>query len=114
VAGRRDTAAIDAPAEAGNSGFQELELIEDALHVLDPEPPDPRCAGIFRGKVHRPRVEMGRLNHHEAVSGPEVCQWAVTVQGRTMAVREDDDRQFVPACGCGHPNQQVFTAARCW
>ena len=65
---RGDTASIEASTETGDGGFKVIKLVEDALHVLNSETPDPWRTGIFRRKVQRPRVKMGRLNDHEAVS----------------------------------------------
>jgi hypothetical protein len=62
---------------AGNGSFKEIQLVEDALHVLDSETPDAWYAGIVQRKAHCPRVEIGGSNYHEALSSPEVDQRAV-------------------------------------
>lgn len=96
VPGYGDTAPVQTAGEAGNGGFQEIKLIEDALHVLDAETPDPWRAGIVGRKAHGPGVEMGGLNDRETVGSPEVGQRTIAVQRRTEAVREDDNGQFPP------------------
>ena len=48
------------------------------------------------GGRSRPRVEMGGLNDHEAMSSPEIDQRGVAVQRQAKAVRENNNRQSVP------------------
>src|SRR5690606_4073664 len=65
-----NAASVETPAEAWNRRFDKIKLVKDALQVFDAIPPDQWCTGIVRGNVQRPRVEMGGLNDHEAVSSP--------------------------------------------
>ena len=84
------------PLRPGTEVFKEIKLVEHALHILDSETPDQWCTGIVRRKAQRPRVEMGGLHNHEAVSSPEVNQRSVAVQRQAKAVRENNNRQFAP------------------
>jgi hypothetical protein len=112
VPGDGDAAPVEAPREAGNGGFDEVQLVDAACQVLDPEAPDLRVTGIVGRDVQLPRVEVGGLNDHETVGGPEVDQRGVAVQRLAEAVREDDDGQFVAGHRGRHPHLHVLAAAR--
>jgi hypothetical protein len=48
---------------------------------------------------------MSWLDDHKAVSCPEICEWAITIQGRevighSMAVREEYDGKIRATYGC--------------
>ncbi|EAU68299.1 hypothetical protein STIAU_5825 [Stigmatella aurantiaca DW4/3-1] len=84
--------SIKASGETRQGVLDEIEIVEDALHVLDTVLPDRGSSRIVRGKASPPRIQVGGLDHGEAMGGPKAGQWGVAVQGRAMAVREDDDR----------------------
>jgi hypothetical protein len=96
VPGRGDTVPVDMSAEAGDGGLQRVEVVQDALHVLDPRPPQPRRAGVVLGQADGTGVEVGGLDHHEAVRGPEVGQRPVAVQRGAVAVGEENDGECAP------------------
>ena len=73
-------AAVQAPAELRNGRLDEVELVEDALHVFGPRPPVQRRLGVIGIEAQRLRAQMGRLDHDEAVRRPEVGERAVAVQ----------------------------------
>ena len=91
VSSYSDSASVEAPTETGNGSFDEIQLVDDALQVLDSETPNLWETGIVRRDIERPCVEMGGLNYHEAASSPEVDQWGVAIHRPAKAVREDDD-----------------------
>src|SRR5258706_13160238 len=75
-----------------------------------------RVAMTFPEREHL-RVEMGRLDHDEAVSGIVVRERRVAVQrgqvvGRAVTVREQDDRQAASSNGCGDSYLEIDGAAR--
>ncbi|MNW64615.1 hypothetical protein D3C74_429140 [compost metagenome] len=111
MSGCGDAAAVEAPAETWNRSFNEIKLIKDVLHVPDSETPDQWCTGIVRWKVQHPRVEMSRLNNHEAVSSPVIDQRTVAVQRPAKTVRENNNRQFTPSRRHRYLHLQVLTTA---
>ena len=61
--------------------------------VVDPATPAPRPSGIVRRQAERHRVQVGGLNHDEAVTRPEVDERPVGVHGETEPMGEQHDRQ---------------------
>ncbi|CAM5410045.1 hypothetical protein STENM327S_02006 [Streptomyces tendae] len=112
VAGRRDAGSVEPPGEAGDGRLHHVQVVEDAPHVLDARAPQPRPARVVLGKARRPGVEVGGLDHHEAVGGPVVGERAVAVERGAEAVREEDDGQAVPGHRRGHAHAQVLAALR--
>jgi len=112
-----DPAAVQAPAEPRNGRLDLVEVVEDVVHVLSAGPPEQRSLGAVRIEAQRLRVQVGGLDHDEAVSGVEVDERAVATQRGEivrvpMAVREEDEGEFAPRRGHGHAHLQIHVATR--
>src|SRR5690625_1666390 len=113
MAGYGDAAHVGASGELGDGGCQVLEVVEHSFGILDSEATEPTPAGVALRYTDGSRVEMGGLNHHKAMSRPEVGQRTVAVHRGAESMEEDDDRQIDTGSRRRNLDLQVRPALRC-
>src|SRR5690606_33173955 len=102
----------DAPGEPGHGALHDVEVVEDARHVLRARPPEEGRFGVVGAtKRQRLRVEVRRLDDDEAPRRVVVGEGTVAVQGRqevrgTVTVGEQHDGQPVSAGGRRNPARE--------
>jgi hypothetical protein len=75
VPGHGDPAPVQPAGQVRDSGLDHVELVEDARHVPGPRPPVQRRLGIVGlAQAQRLGVQVGGLDHREAVRRPEVSE----------------------------------------
>ena len=109
VARDRHPPLVEAAPEPRHGRLDAVELVEDPHHVRGSLLPEQLLA-LGRLEPQERRAQVRRLQHREAVRGPELVQGRVPLQRRErvaapLAVREEDDRQGVP--GRGHRYAQL-------
>lgn len=70
----RNAEPVEASTEAGDGLLDGVEVLDDPSEVLDPGAPQGRGARVVRRDREGSRVEVGRLDHREALGGPGVGQ----------------------------------------